>query len=549
MDGRRPTISSMNGIVAAAHPLAAAAGAEILAKGGNAFDAAVATASALNVVEPYMSSLAGMGLATCWIARERRVRTLNFVPRIPLAFPAHRFSRRAELARGAISVGTPGNLAGWTELLARHGTMDLAAVFAPAIRLAETGFPVLEFNVEEHNQMEPEIRAIPELWQPWARNYTDGSGRIERGFVLRQPDLARTLAKIARDGAGDFYGRLVRHLSASGGFVTEVDITDFRPSWSDPAKAVYRGCVVNVPPPPCEGFQFLIALAILDGFDLASLPRNGVEHLDKVWRAIRLSAGERIANNNPTPDRLDEILGFRNIKRLRERLGDGRPIAGPTEQWMAPAPDTEAEHHTTSFSVADADGNLVCITQSIGSPYGSAVIVPETGVMLNNFLFWTDVQPDSPNRSRPGRRAADVRIAKHHAPGRMPRSRPRHAGQLRHQADPDSSDGTDLRLWPLPFRMRSRSRAPAYGMAARSMPRANSRPRCWPSCRDADTMSRSGPHGRCVSAACMRLRSINPRVRAPAAAIRVVTATSCLPENSGAGQNVTADVAERRKWR
>jgi gamma-glutamyltranspeptidase / glutathione hydrolase len=401
MDGRRPTISSMNGIVAAAHPLAAAAGAEILAKGGNAFDAAVATASALNVVEPYMSSLAGMGLATCWIARERRVRTLNFVPRIPSTFPVHRFSRRAELARGAISVGTPGNLAGWTELLARHGTMDLAAVFAPAIRLAETGFPVLEFNVEEHNQMEPEIRAIPELWQPWARNYTDGSGRIERGFVLRQPDLARTLANIARDGAGDFYGRLVRHLSATGGFVTEVDITDFKPSWSDPAKAVYRGYVVNVPPPPCEGFQFLIALAIIDGFDLASLPRNGVEHLDKVWRAIRLSAGERIANNNPTPDRLDEILGFRNIKRLRERLGDGRPIAGPTEQWMAPAPDTEAEHHTTSFSVADADGNLVCITQSIGSPYGSAVIVPETGVMLNNFLFWTDVQPGSPNLSRP----------------------------------------------------------------------------------------------------------------------------------------------------
>ena len=120
-----------------------------------------------------------------------------------------------------------------------------------------------------------------------------------------------------------------------------------------------------------------------------------------MWRAIRLSAGERIANNNPEPAKLGELFSAANIERLTARVRDGRPITGPTEQWMA-APEPAREQHTTSFSVADREGNLICITQSLGSPYGAAVIVPETGVLLNNFLYWADVQPGSPNRSKPG---------------------------------------------------------------------------------------------------------------------------------------------------
>ena len=158
MNGSRPTISSMNGIVAAAHPHAAAAGARILGQGGTAFDAAVAVAAALNVVEPFMSSLAGQGLATCWIAAEKRVRTLDFVPRIPLKFPVERLSRRSELARGSLSVGVPGNLAGWAELMRAHGRLTFADVLAPAIALARDGFPVTEFNILENNATAPEIR-------------------------------------------------------------------------------------------------------------------------------------------------------------------------------------------------------------------------------------------------------------------------------------------------------------------------------------------------------------------------------------------------------
>ncbi|MCS3731628.1 gamma-glutamyltransferase [Bradyrhizobium betae] len=170
-------------------------------------------------------------------------------------------------------------------------------------------------------------------------------------------------------------------------------------SWSDPLTARYRDLTVSLPPPPCEGFQMLLALRILDGFDLGALQNNGIEHLDIVLRAIRLAAGDRIVHNNPPPAKLAELLSEGHIARLRAKVRSGATIDGPTEQWTGmPA----AEHHTTSMSIGDGDGNLVCLTNSLGSPYGAAVIVPGTGVTLNNFMHWADAQPDSPHRAKPG---------------------------------------------------------------------------------------------------------------------------------------------------
>ncbi len=405
MHGQRPTISSLNGVVAAAHPHAAAAGALMLQSGGNAFDAAVAVAAALNVVEPYMSSLAGAGLATCWIAREGRVRTLNFTPAIHESFPVARYKRREDLQRGAEAVGVPGNLAGWAELLRAHGRLDFATVLAPAIRLARGGYPVTEFNVEETNLTGPEIMAWPALGAAWAKAYTDGSGRITPGFILRQPDLAATFEGIAAHGAAHLYDgplgkAIIAHVQAGGGTMTMADLARVQPRWADAATARYRGLTVHVPPPPCEGFQMLLALRLLDGVDLATMPRLGLQHLDLTWRAIRLAAGERIRHNNPSPEKLAQLLSDKSVAALRARLLDGAPVDGPTEQWTPPV--TGGEHHTTSFSIADGDGNVVCLTQSIGSPFGAAVVVPGTGVLLNNFLYWADVQPDSPNRAKPG---------------------------------------------------------------------------------------------------------------------------------------------------
>ena len=407
MDGKRPTVASLNGIVSAAHPHAALAGARILAEGGNAFDAAAATAAALNVVEPYMSGLAGMGMATCRIAAQKRIRTLDFVTRVPSRFPQGKFKERSELARGAQGCGTPGNLAGWCELVRAHGRKTLAEVLAPAISLARDGFPLAEYNVATINEVKAEFgRARPDLLPEWASLYLSGGDRVALGEVLRQPALARTFEAIASEGPAYLYGgalgrAVVAKSQASGGCLSLADLEAVEPRWLDPLAGSYRGLEIHTLPPPAESFQYLLTLRLLDGVDFDKLERNGVEHLDIVYRAIRLAAGIRIANNNPDPERLRSLLGDGQVGKLRQRLGDGKPIEGPTEQFIAPQPVSLAHEHTTSFSTADREGNAVCITQSLGSPFGCGVVVPEHGICLNNFLNWGEVAPGGRNHLVP----------------------------------------------------------------------------------------------------------------------------------------------------
>jgi gamma-glutamyltranspeptidase/glutathione hydrolase len=403
--GKRPTIASRHGMVAAAHPLAAAAGARVLANGGNAFDAAAATAATLNVVEPYMSGLAGMGMATCYIAAEKRVRSLNFMARIPRKFPLEKLNNRNQILRGPVAVGAPGNLAGWCEMVGTYGTRKLPELFAPAIGIARDGFSLIEFNVEEIGGATHELRGQSKLYPEWSRTYLEGitGGRPALGAVLKQPDLAGSLEALAAEGPGLLYGgalgkKVIERLVELGGCLTMDDLLDTKAYWIDPVAATYRGRSIHVPPPPCEAFQYLLALRILEGFDLAKLPRNGTDHIDTVLRAIRIAAGVRIANGVPSQQKLAELLSDGHVEGLRARVRDGKPVVGPTEQWTAPA----SEGHTTSFSIADKQGNMVCVTQSLGSVFGSGVVVPGTGLCLNNFLYWADVNPASPNRVKQG---------------------------------------------------------------------------------------------------------------------------------------------------
>ena len=405
MDGKRPTVASVHGIVAAAHPLAAQAGAKLLAQGGNAFDAAAATTAALNVVEPYMSGLAGMGMATCYIAAEKRIRTLDFVTRVPEKFPVGRFTQREQIYRGPLAAGTPGNLAGWCELVKRHGRKSLAEVFAPAIALARDGYPLIELNAWATNQAAESLKDFP-FFETWNRNYTGGTGSVTQGAVLRQPDLARTYEAIVSEGPKYLYGgelgrKMVAHMQSLGGCMTMGDLEGVQATWLDPLSARYRDLLVHSLPPHCEAFQYLLTLRILDGFELGAMERNGVEHLDIVWRAIRLAAGERIANNQPKPEVLARVMSDANVAALRARVRDGKPVDGLTEQWLPKKPDPNKEH-TTSLSIADRDGNAVCLTQSLGGGYGCGVVIPGTGVCLNNFLYWGEVDPRGTNPLLPG---------------------------------------------------------------------------------------------------------------------------------------------------
>ena len=221
--------------------------------------------------------------------------------------------------------------------------------------------------------------------------------------MLKQPDLAKTLEALAAEGPGLMYGgalgkKVIERLVELGGCLTMDDLMDTKAEWIDPVAVSYRGRTIHVPPPPCEAFQYLLTLRILEGFDLAKMPRNGTDHVDTVLRAIRVAAGVRIANGVPSPQKLAELLSDGHVESLRARVRDGKPVDGPTEQWTAPA----SEGHTTSFSIADKHGNMVCVTQSLGSVFGSGVVVPGTGVCLNNFLYWADVNPKSPNRVKQG---------------------------------------------------------------------------------------------------------------------------------------------------
>ncbi len=400
MQGKRPTISSLHGMVAAAHPLAAQAGAQMLAAGGNAFDAAVAVAAALGVVEPAMSGLAGMGVATCWIASERRVRVLDFMGRVPVDFPADRFTSIGQLNRGALSCGVPSNLAGWAELIATHGKKSLGDALEPATALAQDGFPLLDYTLDAIQRTNNEATG-QELFAEWRRTYMQAAGS-----VLRQPDLARTLAAISANGPAHLYdgplGRaLVGAVSEAGGCITLRDLAAVHPAWVAPLDAAYRGCVVHAPPPPSEAFQYLLTLRILDGFDIVRHPRGGADHLDLVWRSIRLAAGVRV-RCELSGTAMEAVFSDESVAALRARVLDGKAINGITEGYPDPNPPGPDREQTTSFSVADRTGNVICCTQTLGVSFGSGMVVPGTGVCLNDLHYFGDVDPAGPNALRPG---------------------------------------------------------------------------------------------------------------------------------------------------
>jgi len=404
MNGRRPLVSSLRGMVAAAHPLAAFAGTRVLREGGNAFDAAVAACAALNVVEPFMSGLAGLGMATCHVAAERTVRCLDFVPGVPLGFDPAGITKEQTFI-GPMASGVPGNLAGWARLCQEHGRRPLGDLLAPAIELARDGFPVTDGLAE----LTPQWWDLRAREPEWVRVYTDGTPAPAPGQVLRQPDLAATLERIARDGIETLYGgalgaSMVAHLHERGGVLSMADLERVDPPWVEPLAVDYRGLRVHSLPPPSEAFQFLLTLAILEAAELAALERDGAEHLDTVFRAVRLAAEERIRRNHCTAEAARSMLAGPALEALRRRHRAGEGLEGRTQQWHAitdPALIGRREY-TTSLSTADAEGNLVCITQSLGSIYGSGVVIPGTGVCMNNFLNWADLDPQSPNHPRPG---------------------------------------------------------------------------------------------------------------------------------------------------
>ncbi len=408
----RPAVGSTRGIVTSAHFLASMAGAEMLLQGGNAMDAAVATAAALNVVEPYMSGLAGCGVMLVSSARRRERVALDYTGSTPHAADPGR-ATLPELKVGAKSIVTPGNLGGWLTALARFGSMPRQNVFTPAIRLAEGGFPLSLKNCEFIAKGEPQLAGSEE-----ARRIVLGQGAPRPGRRFVQKDLGRTLRQIAEGGAEVLYGgplgrTIAKAVQERRGWLSESDLAACRPVWQTPIAGSFRGVELLVPPPPSSSWQLLQTLHILEGIDLKALGHNSAQYLHLFVEAVKLASADRVAYAHlpklaDVP--LDGLLSKAYATQQRERLDwvhagvSGGERFSPERlagEILPGHPANFTKEQTTHFAAADPE-MAVSITQSLGSPFGSGFVAPGTGVFLDNFLYWTDLDADSPNYLRAG---------------------------------------------------------------------------------------------------------------------------------------------------
>lgn len=408
----RSTVTGTRGMVASAHPLATLAGVRMLLQGGNAFDAIVATAAALNVVEPYMSGIAGVGYALIHSSKEGKVSALDYCGPAPNEATADKYPTEDLQEGGITSCLVPGACAGWLELLECHGTMDRATVFQPAIELAEGGYAV---TVKNHIFM---TGAVSRLRPTGAAIIAPNGAGPSPGDVLLQKNLARSFRRVVEGGAevfyrGDLAAEVVSFVQSEGGYLCEKDLADFRPEWVEPVSTNYRGYDVYTPPPPSSGFQILQTLNMLEGDDLAEIGHHSVEGLHLFIEALKLSNADRVqyaAQGDAAP--IAGLLSKGYAAKRRGLIGETASVTGgeyfpPAPVGGAVSPGSEGDwvnECTTHFDAVDADGNAVAITQSLGSGFGSGVALGETGMFLNNFIKWADVVPGSPNCIEPNKK-------------------------------------------------------------------------------------------------------------------------------------------------
>jgi len=403
------------GAVTSAHPLASMAGIEMLLAGGNAVDAAVAVASTLNVVEPFMSGVGGIGLMVISRARTRERHVLDFIGRAPRAADAARCTAE-ELVGGPKSCATPGNLGGWLAAHERFGSMDRARVLAPAIGHAERGVPLTFKNVDFFEAARATLGRSAE-----AQRLYLGNGGPRAGGVVTYKELAATLRQVADGGAEAFYrgpiaAAIARAVREAGGWLAEEDLAAFAPEWRQPAAIRFRDWEVCSVPPPFSAFQMLETLNVLEGFDLAGWGHNSVDYLHHLIEAVKLGSADRLAYAYGEAPPIAGLLSKAYAASQRARI-DARRAAVSEGERHDPAtlagqiaeghPAQFANEHTTHFACADGEGTVASVTQTLGVPFGSGFAVPGTGIVLNNILKWMD-RHDSPNRLRPGRKAGTM---------------------------------------------------------------------------------------------------------------------------------------------
>jgi gamma-glutamyltranspeptidase/glutathione hydrolase len=425
------------GMVVAEHPLGAGVGAAVLARGGNAVDAAVATALAMTVVEPFMSTIAGSGTMLVYLARRDETIALDFKAVAPLGvtettfpviggvsdalFPWPKVEGDANVF-GHRSVAVPGSIAGLAAALARWGTMEWADTLRPAIELAREGFVADWYLALKHAQYLEELAAFPETARVYLRN-----GRsiyrpptMNAGDRVAYPDLAQSLELIAREGPSAFYRGVIadaitHEMARHGGLITKDDLAAYEVRQNPPLSGRYRDLDLAFSPGATGGITALEMLNIWSEFPSTAADFRTVNGLDLRARSSRRAFLDRFAElGDPAFVKVDwERLASapyareraREIRRDRTDASSGnaaRGQAAPSGGRRTPAGATD--ECTTHVSVIDRHRNMVSLTHTAVSLWGSRVVVPGTGILLNNGMIWFDPEPGKPNSVAAGKR-------------------------------------------------------------------------------------------------------------------------------------------------
>lgn len=384
--------------VCTTQPLASQAGLRMLLAGGNAVDAALATAITLTVVEPVMNGIGGDAFALVWDGRQ--LHGLNASGRAPAGWTRERFAGRDAMpAWGWDTVTVPGQVAGWAELSRRFGRLPFADLFGPAIEYASSGFAVSPTIARQWAKQAPVLKDQP----GYAQAFMPGGRTPQAGEIWRFPDQARTLARIAATGGRDFYeGETAERIAAfaqeTGGAITREDLAAHRCDWVEPISMNYRdGYTLHELPPNGQGIAALMALGMLDTFDPPAA--DDPDHYHLAIEAVKLAFSdlhEYVADPEHMGDLTAQMLD-RDYLARRARLID-RSQAG------VPAAGLPGNGGTVYLTAADASGMMVSFIQSNYHGFGSGVVVPGTGVSLHNRGVCFSLKPGHRNEVAPRKR-------------------------------------------------------------------------------------------------------------------------------------------------
>ena len=392
-----------NGMVASSQPLATLAGVAILMQGGNAIDAAVATAAVLGVVEPSSIGIGGDAFCLFYSAKEKTLKALDASGRSPCAMNLD-FCRKSGFKevpqRGIHSVTIPGAVHGWQTLLDSYGSKTLDEVLRSAIKYAEAGFPVAELTAESWHESETRLKSD----EGAATNYLVDDRAPAVGELFKNPRMAKTLRLIAAEGADAFYkgqiaAKILRCSEKLGGVFTVKDFAEHRSDWVDPIAANYRGYDIYEMPPATQGFVALEMLRILEGFDIKSTGPYSADALHLMIEAKKLAFLDRdlhLSDRASMKAKVGDLLAAERIEKLRKQIEPDRAAAAYRE--VLAGTDTEY------VAAADSEGNLVSFIQSNFMGFGSGVVEPETGIVLQNRGHLFSLDEKHPNCIAPSKR-------------------------------------------------------------------------------------------------------------------------------------------------